>query len=74
MSQPTASQVVALLGIDPSTLPLAPADLTAAGARPPAPCLRCDAPVTVMLIATTALGHRWVDLCDRCFRWATARR
>ncbi|MEV4539814.1 hypothetical protein AB0J82_39180 [Asanoa sp. NPDC049518] len=73
MSQPTASQVVALLGIDPDSLPLAPIDNIAV-AGGPARCVRCGDHGQVMLLANTALGHRRVDLCDRCFRWATAPR
>jgi hypothetical protein len=74
VNQPSASEVPALLGIDPSTLPLAPTDIAAAGDRQPEPCAACGAAAEVMLIATTPLGNRWIDLCNQCFRRATARR
>lgn len=80
MSQPTADEVVALLGVDAAALPIAAAaDVAAvqAGAgvdRASLSCVGCDAPGQVILIASTPLGHRWVDVCGGCFRWATARR
>lgn len=75
MSQPAAGEVVARLGIDLSTLPLASAaELATAGTRTPGVCVACERPGQVVLIAATPLGHRWVDLCDRCFHLATAPR
>ena len=73
MSQPTAGEVVALLEVNPSTLPLAPGDISTSD-RAVEPCVRCGSAGALMLIAITAIGNRWVDLCNPCFRWATARR
>jgi hypothetical protein len=69
VSEPTASEIVALLGVDPSALPLATsADLAAAvrGAGPQE-CAACGSKAEVALVAKSALGNRWVDLCTRCF-------
>jgi len=58
VSQPTVSEVVALLGVDPSALPLAPIDVAAGKDRQPEPCARFGAQAGVMLVARTPLGNR----------------
>ncbi|GIF69429.1 hypothetical protein Ais01nite_74640 [Asanoa ishikariensis] len=75
MNEPTASEIVALLGIETSALPLVSGgnlDVASRGAGP-RHCVACGGNADVVLIALSPLGNRWVDLCATCFAYGRSR-
>jgi hypothetical protein len=78
MERVTFDELLARHGMDPATLPVAPADPSRQEMRdrcrilPGAPCMVCDEYCATTSVANIpGHGPRWVDLCWRHFRGVT---
>lgn len=74
MSDSSADGMLYLLRAEPTLLPRAPDDVTAAQMDHRRldevhACLRCGKRAQCAFVADTDLGKRWLDLCAACTHW-----
>lgn len=68
-----ADRFLMLIRDNPTLLPDAPSDSTAAMEHrcrdEVHACLRCGERAQCAIVAGTSLGSRWLDLCAKCVNW-----
>lgn len=74
MTEPTADGMLYLFRAEPTLLPEAPPDFTAAQIEHRRldevhACLRCGGQAKNAYVAHTTMGNRWLDLCQSCAHW-----